>query len=87
MVCVGCQKRREAIAKMAQQVGTIVFGGRGRKLANFSENDGKKSRAAGLDQAAADAGTIAGATGSATDDHAGAAGKSATGGGSHGGGR
>jgi len=26
MPCAGCQQRREAIAKIAQQVGTIVFG-------------------------------------------------------------
>ena len=44
MACKSCQERREAIAKMAKEIGTIVFGGR-RKLANFAEREGKKPTA------------------------------------------
>jgi hypothetical protein len=36
MACVGCQKRREQIARLTASVGTIVFG-RKRRLADFSE--------------------------------------------------
>jgi hypothetical protein len=35
MACVGCQKRREQIARVAASVGTIVFG-RKRRLADFA---------------------------------------------------
>ena len=45
MVCVGCQQRREAIARLAQQVGTVVFGGRKRRLAgSFAAEDKTKNR-------------------------------------------
>ena len=33
MPCAKCQQRREAIARIAREVGTIVFGGRKRVLA------------------------------------------------------
>jgi hypothetical protein len=36
VACVGCQKRREQIARLTASVGTIVFG-RKRRLADFSE--------------------------------------------------
>jgi hypothetical protein len=55
MTCAGCQKRREAIARMATKLGgTIVFGGRRRAL--VPENDSTKSHPAGMDQSAAFAG-------------------------------
>ena len=82
MACVGCQKRREMIARMAR---TIVFGGRRRKLARFSEDDGQKGDPAGMDQSAAGAGALAAAA-AGTDNHAGAAGESAAAGASTGGG-
>jgi hypothetical protein len=44
MPCASCQQRREAIAKIAREVGTIVFGGK-RVLsapAPKKDNDGKR---------------------------------------------
>lgn len=59
MACVGCQERRKAIKAMAEKVGTIVFGGRRRTLARFSEDRGEKSDQAGLDTQAAAAAIVA----------------------------
>lgn len=47
MACAGCQQRREAIARIAREVGTIVFGGK-RVLASpapapqSKDEDGKR---------------------------------------------
>jgi hypothetical protein len=44
MACAGCQKRREAIARLAAKVGTIVFGGKKRVLAAPQAGEGLKRR-------------------------------------------
>jgi hypothetical protein len=44
MPCASCQQRREAIARIAREVGTIVFGGK-RVLAGpapVKDEDGKR---------------------------------------------
>jgi hypothetical protein len=44
MPCASCQQRREAIARIAQQVGTIVFGGKRvlSRPAPVKDEDGKR---------------------------------------------
>jgi hypothetical protein len=39
MTCISCQERREAIARIAARVGTIVFGGK-RVLATPEKDNG-----------------------------------------------
>ena len=41
MTCISCQERREAIRKIAEKIGTVVFGGK-RVLSKPTEaKDGK----------------------------------------------